>query len=64
MYLIQYSEAAERLGWNVKDCTDDNTVIRTKAPKWLSITSRRYYKTMGTKTHPSILMQCLSCNSI
>ena len=42
----------------------NSTVIRTKAPKWLSITSRRYYKTMGTKTHPSILMQCLSCNSI
>lgn len=27
MYLIQYSEAAERLGWNVKDCTDDNNSV-------------------------------------
>ena len=28
MYLIQYSEVAKRLGWNVKDCTDDtNSVI-------------------------------------
>ena len=27
MYLIQYSEAAERLGWNMKDCTDDNNSV-------------------------------------
>lgn len=27
MYLIQYSEAAERLGWNVKDCADDNNSV-------------------------------------
>lgn len=27
MYLIQYSEAAEHLGWNVKDCTDDNNSV-------------------------------------